>query len=82
MIANLQPAYRVFLSLNGRRRNPVRHIGQAQMGLRGMETKSGTGQCGVHVNWYPESGEQGKVENATCPGCRRKHGLPPLPRSS
>jgi hypothetical protein len=74
-----QPEYRVFYASATRsgRRQP-RHIGEAEMGKRGMQTKFGTAGCGVHIQWFPESGEQGKIENATCPRCRRLHGLPPL----
>jgi hypothetical protein len=74
--------YRVFLSASGRRRNPVRHIGEAERGIRGMWSRFGTALCGVHTNSYPENGDMGKVENATCKRCLAKwRAIPPLEKS-
>jgi hypothetical protein len=69
--------YLVFMARRFSHGQPT-HIARVISGKRGAVSLYGTALCHVRVGAYPESGETGKLENATCAKCRRKYAALPV----
>lgn len=70
---HMTATYRTAVTRAARTTSNVLHIAEVVRGARWMETRFGDALCGVLVAHFPESGERGKPESATCPRCRRAY---------